>query len=160
MDERVRTIALGAGEADLTWGFFLLQAARGAYAVPGWALGAFVQSVSVRVGVPADALDDEALAKALDHLPADPIPVLRGLLAPSGIMVPEAGAAMRLPDGSALGIHRDAVPQADLLHDAAAELRTRYPPRDMGPWIDGLTDSRHYDARCAVVVMLVALLLR
>jgi len=147
------------GADPLPWGFFVLQAARGGVQVPDWVLLAIPAVVSARLGIPAEEVTGEDVERALEALPADPVPLLERLLEPVDLPVPSKRATFRLGDEAALGAFREAVDHLALLHDAALMVRLDYGSEGFFACCDALEDPAVWDARGAVAAMIYLLLL-
>jgi hypothetical protein len=152
-------IHLCPGEEDLAWAHFVLHAARGSFSAPGWATSALLRSVSDTVGVSVDAIDDAAMDRAIARLPKDPTLFLSELCKLAGIAMPELLDGPHLRDAQVQGLQRAAVDGTELLRDSILQLLRDYSGDGLEAALAGIAEPRAYDARCAVVVMLFALLL-
>jgi hypothetical protein len=155
----VPVIHLCPGEEDLAWAHFVLHAARGSFAAPGWATSALLRSVSDTVGVPVENIDDEQMDRAIESLPKDPTVFLAELATLAGIAMPELLERPHLSDAAVQGLQRTPVDGTELLRDSMLQLLNAYSGDGLETALAGIAEPRAYDARSAVVVMLYALLL-
>lgn len=146
------------GEPDLPWHYFVLQAAMGSSRVPHWVLLAIPAAVGQRLGKRPEEVTGDDLDTALLRLPADPVPFLEVLLAPSGVPVPARGSAAHLAPDAARGSRRPSVPSDELLHDAALRLVDDFTRDGFFARMDG-TEGPDWDARDAIAAMLFCVLL-
>lgn len=147
------------GQQDLPWGWFVLQAARGAVQVPDWLWLAIPGIVGARLGVSPDEITEDHIDRALALLPDDPRPVLARLLGPLEVPVPDPTRdPLRLDDESPRGTFREAVDQHALAHDAALILLGDYGPGGFFACTESVEEER-WDARGAVAAMMYLLVL-
>ena len=150
-----------ADQPALPWGYFVLQAARGAVRVPEWVWLAVPAVAAARLGLS----DEEAVTAAhLDELlallPEDPRPVLGRLLVAVELPVPDPEKdRLHLEEAAVRGAFREAVDHRVLLHDAAMLLLLDYGPEAFYACTDAIDDPDTWDARGAVTAMMYLLVL-
>jgi hypothetical protein len=155
-----RLVVPVVGQAPLPWGFFMVQAARGAPDVPDFVFRALPMAVAERCNLHVEDVDEDHLAECLDRMPGSPQPVIDLLGGAMGLRVPGPGARLRLESEALMAPWGATVSQEDLLHDALVRVGELFGPAPFHKALERIEDPAAWNRLDAVVAMIYILAIR